>query len=111
MEGIIIPIIDFEDTSVEEAIDFLRLRSFELDPDADPTRKGISFVVRKPRGEVAALDEDAAGGLGVREVPGALRIKELRMRNVSLWDALHRVADETGLRVEISDRGILLRPK
>ncbi len=35
--------------------------------------------------------------------PGALRIKELQLKNVSLWDALHRVADECGLKVEIDD--------
>ena len=49
-QSIVIPVVDFEDTSVEEAIDFLRQRSIELDTlELDPTRKGINFVIRKPR--------------------------------------------------------------
>jgi len=46
----VIPRIDFEDTTVEEAIDFLRMRSSELDTlELDPARKGVNFVVRRPR--------------------------------------------------------------
>ena len=50
LRRIIIPRIDFEDTTVEEAIDFLRLRSAELDTlELDPARKGVNFVIRRPR--------------------------------------------------------------
>ncbi|HEY8962577.1 MAG TPA: tetratricopeptide repeat protein, partial [Luteolibacter sp.] len=46
LRRIVIPVIDFEDTSVEEAIDFLRMRSTELDTtEIDPTKKGVNFVV------------------------------------------------------------------
>jgi hypothetical protein len=110
----IIPVIAFEDTSVEEAIDFLRLRSRELDPEKEPERKGISFVIRKPKVEStddASLEADSAGVLGAAADPGALRVKELHLRDVSLWDALHRIADECGLKVEVSDTGIKLTPK
>ena len=45
LNSIIIPRIDFEDTTVEEAIDFLRIRSSELDAmELDPAKKGIGFV-------------------------------------------------------------------
>lgn len=116
LKEIIIPVIDFEDTSIEEAIDFLRLRSRELDPDADQTKRGVSFVIRKPRSvlspeEVAVIEKEAGGPLGGVPNRNGLRIKELRMQNVSLWDALHRIADETGLQVEISESGIRLIPK
>jgi hypothetical protein len=40
--------------------------------------------------------------------PGARRIQRLQMKNVSLWDALQRVARETGTKMEITDRAIEL---
>ncbi len=111
LDNIIIPLIDFEDTSVEEAIDFLRLRTIELDSsELDPNRKGIGFVIRKPRtsGGDAGLDADAAGGLGAAQDPGALRIKELRLRNVSVSEALKYIAGNTKLRYKIDDYAVTL---
>jgi general secretion pathway protein D len=110
----IIPIIDFEDTSVEEAIDFLRLRSRELDTqEPDPARKGINFVIRKPKaggsGD-AALDADAGAGLGATADPGALRIKELRLRNVPLAEALKYICDATKLRYKVDEYAVTLVP-
>ncbi|WP_367871310.1 Amuc_1098 family type IV pilus outer membrane protein [Luteolibacter sp. Populi] len=114
LRDITIPIIDFEDTSVEEAIDFLRLRSRELDvKETDPSRKGINFVVRKPRAGAsgdAALDADAAGGLGATADPGALRIKELRLRNVPLAEALKYICDATRLRYKVDEYAVTLVP-
>lgn len=113
LDSIIIPLIDFEDTSVEEAIDFLRLRTVELDStELDPNKKGISYVIRKPRvsGGDAGLDADAAGGLGAAQDPGALRIKELRLRNVPLSEALRYIAEATKLRYKIDDYAVTLVP-
>jgi general secretion pathway protein D len=114
LKSIIIPVIDFEDTSVEEAIDFLRLRSIELDTgELDPNRKGINFVIRKPRtggsGD-AGLDADAGGGLGAAQDPGALRIKELRLRNVPLAEALKYICEQTKLRFKVDEFAVTLVP-
>lgn len=114
LKTIQIPVIDFEDTSVEEAIDFLRLRSIELDTsELDPNRKGINFVIRKPRtggGGDAGLDADAAGGLGAAQDPGALRIKELRLRNVPLAEALRYICEATKLRYKVDEFAVTLVP-
>ncbi len=113
LDSIIIPLIDFEDVSVEEAIDFLRLRTIELDTsELDPNRKGIGFVIRKPRisGGDAGLDADAAGGLGAAQDPGALRIKELRLRNVPISEALTYICEQTKLRWKITDRALMITP-
>ena len=114
LKTIQIPVIDFEDTSVEEAIDFLRLRSIELDTsELDPNKKGINFVIRKPRsggsGD-AGLDADAAGGLGAAQDPGALRIKELRLRNVPLAEALKYICEQTKLRYKVDEFAVTLVP-
>ena len=115
LKSITIPVIDFEDTSVEEAIDFLRLRSIELDTqELDPNRKGINFVIRKPRGGAggadAGLDADAAGGLGAAPDPGSLRIKELRLRNVPLAEALKYICEQTKLRYKVDEFAVTLVP-
>lgn len=113
LKSIIIPEIDFEDTSVEEAIDFLRLRAAELDTaELDPAKKGMNFVIRKPRvssGD-AGLDADAAGGLGAAQDPGALRIKELRLRNVPMSEALKYITEATKLRYKVDDYAVTLVP-
>ncbi|QJE97149.1 Amuc_1098 family type IV pilus outer membrane protein [Luteolibacter luteus] len=115
LESIVIPMISFDDTSVEEAIDFLRARSIELDTgEIDPTKKGINFVIRKPRsggsGD-AALDADAAGGgLGAAPDPGSLRIRELNLRNVPLAQALKYICDQTKLRYKVDDFAVTLVP-
>jgi len=116
LKEIIIPVIDFEDTSLEEAIDFLRLRSRELDPDADHAKRGVSFVTRKPKPKSspeveAEIKKEAGRILGGAPATGSPRIKELRLKNVSVWDALQRIASETGTKVEITDRAVELVPK
>ena len=114
LRRISIPVIDFEDTSVEEAIDFLRLRSNELDTtEVDPSKKGINFVVRRPRADTAAPSTDASApaALGVSSDPGALRIKQLRLRNVPLAVALKYICDQTRLRYKVDDFAVTLVPQ
>jgi len=119
LRRIIIPRIDFEDTTVEEAIDFLRLRSAELDTlELDPDKKGVNFVIRRPRttaigGDAGGLDAAAAGdgGLLGGSDPGALRISELRLRNVPLAVALKYIGDATKLRYKVDDFAVTLVPQ
>ena len=118
LKKIIIPRIDFEDTSVEEAIDFLRLRASELDTsELDPAKKGINFVIRRPRPESAAapaagLEAPAAGGdaLPAASDPGTLRVRELRVRNVPLAVALKYICDAAKLRFKVDDFAVTLVP-
>ncbi len=118
LRRIIIPRIDFEDTTVEEAIDFLRLRAAELDTlELDPARKGVNFVIRRPRTTAIGAGEgglDAAAGeaplLGDGD-PGSLRIDELRLRNVPLAIALKYIGDKTKLRYKVDDFAVTLVPQ
>jgi len=115
LRTIIIPLVDFQDTSVEEAIDFLRQRSIELDTlETDPTRKGVNFVIRKPRVEGGGGDVGAdAGdglGLGMENEPGAQRISELRLRNVPLATVLKYICDATRLRYKVDDFAVKIVP-
>jgi general secretion pathway protein D len=117
-----IPRIDFDDTTVEEAIDFLRMRSVELDTlELDPAKKGVNFVVRRPKSIAAPA---AAGDAGVEAAPaggaelpssapdpGSLRVHELRLRNVPLAVALKYICDQTKLRYKVDDYAVTLVPQ
>jgi hypothetical protein len=84
----------FEDTTIEEAIDFLRLRARELDAaEPDPTKKGLNFVIRRPRGD---------------ESP---RIDELNLRNVPLGAALKYICDATQLQYAVDETAVVLSPE
>lgn len=115
LKNIIIPVVDFDDTTVEEAIDFLRQRARELDTfELDPDKKGINFVIRKPRigGGAAALGDaelDAEAGLTAQD-PGTARVKELKLRNVPLATALQYIVDQARLRYKIDEFAVTLLP-
>ena len=123
LRTIIIPRVDFEDTTVEEAIDFLRQRATELDVgEPDPAKKGVNFVIRRPRagaGGAAALTPDAGvepgaggdAGLTAAPDPGSLRVKELRIRNVPLAVALKYICEQTKLRYKVDDFAVTLVPQ
>lgn len=105
LKTIVIPAVEFEDTSVEEAVDFLRQQAKGLDKaELDPARKGVNFVIRRPR-------SDGAGEAGKNVVdPGAFRVKELRLRNVPLGTALKHLCDQTKLRYKVDDFAVTLFP-
>jgi general secretion pathway protein D len=120
LRRIIIPKIDFDDSTVEEAIDFLRLRAAELDTlELDPAKKGVNFVVRRPRstpvpGTDAGTEPLVPGGAALPAPvtdPGTLRVKELRIRNVPLAVALKYICDQTKLRYKVDDFAVTLVPQ
>ncbi len=109
LRNIVVPIIDFEDTSVEEAIDYLRVRSIELDTfELDPARKGINFFIRKPNNAGGGDDGLDVGGGGGE--PGTQRISELRLRNVPLAEALDYICEATRLRWSVDDFAVTIKP-
>lgn len=88
----IIPRIDFEDTTLKEAVDFLRLRSQEFDVlELDPLKRGIKFVLPK-----------VDSGEALRKLP----VRELRIRNVPLGVALKYICDQTKTRYLVDDSGV-----
>ena len=92
LKTIVIPSFDFEGTSLEEAIDFLRLRAAELDTnESDPEKKGFNIVVKMPEGKPMPL------------------INSLRLRNVPLGVALKYICDLAAVRYEVNEFAIVIR--
>jgi beta-lactamase regulating signal transducer with metallopeptidase domain len=107
LDQIIIPKIVFEDTTLEEAIDFLRLRAVELDvAEKDPEKKGINIVIRRPR----PAKEEGDGVAPEAADPGALRINELRLVNVPLGIVLKYVCDATEMAYKVDDFAVTIVP-
>jgi general secretion pathway protein D len=119
LRRIIIPSISFEDITVEEAIDFLRMRSKELDTfELDPAKKGVNFVIRRPRGATLGADTvlDAAENAGdalpnIGGDPSALRIRELRVTNLPLEQALKYICEATKLKYKVDEYSVTLVPQ
>jgi hypothetical protein len=104
LREIIIPSIDFEDTSLEEAVDFLRLRCMELDAnEADAAKKGLNFVM-VPLKDLVLEDPSVAGtsDAGI----GDLRITALRLRNIPIGEALKYICQASGTRFEVDDHAV-----
>jgi len=113
LQQIEIPVVDFNNTTVEEAIDFLRIRSIELDVGTlDERKKGVNFVVRQPKVVDAADDTlDAEGGLlGADTDPGALTIDKLYLTNVPLETALQYICEKAKLRYKVDEYAVTLLP-
>jgi hypothetical protein len=107
LRDIVIPVIDFEDTSLEEAIDFLSIRTRELDRgELDHTKKGVNFVIRRPRVADAGLDANLGGAADI----GALRIDQLTLRNVPLAEALRYICDKLKLRYKVDEYAVVIAP-
>lgn len=111
LRTIVIPSVDFDDVSLEEAVDSLRKQALALDTaELDPGRKGVNFVIRRPR--LAPASQAAPG-----EAPpaaavdiGSLRIKALHLRNVPLAVALKYLCDVTRCRYKVDDFAVTLVP-
>ena len=97
LQKIILPKVDFEETTLAEAVNFLRGRSREYDPR--PGKPGVNILIRSPN-TVAA----EAGSAGDKV------ISELRLTNVPLGEALRYLAEMTQMRVKIEQFAVVLVP-
>lgn len=93
LDKIVIPEVSFNDTSLEEAVDFLRTRSKELDTTTEvPALKGVNLVVR-------------------RKSPVKREGLTMELRNVTLRKAIENVAEAVGLRMAVSQFTVTLMPE
>ncbi|MEO1855942.1 MAG: Amuc_1098 family type IV pilus outer membrane protein, partial [Rubritalea sp.] len=111
LQNIALPVVDFEDVTVDQAIDILRQRARELDTlELDPSKKGVNFVVRTPTVTGAAADDDIASEFGGGSKPGSKTISSLQLRNVPLEVVVKQICDVTQLRYKVEDYAVVLLP-
>ncbi len=91
LKQIVVPEVDFSNAAVEDVLDFVRLRSIELDNTTlDPQSKGVNVV-----GYIADGHE----------------VDSLRLKNVSLKEILDQLVNKTGLHLEVGDFEVTLSEK
>jgi len=103
LEKIVIPVIDFEDLSIEEAIDFLRMRSFELEL-GEPETRGISWINGNPMRDPADNSAEALGPVAPNQVPKI----NYRAKDVGLLTAVEEIARQAHLDVYLTNVGIVI---
>jgi general secretion pathway protein D len=120
LRRIIIPSINFEaGTSLEEAVDFLRLRAGELDTlEINPEQKGVNIVIQSLRpNTVGGSELDAAEGeaplLGGSDLGALVLSNTVRLRNVPLGEMLKKICEATNpkLRYKVDDFSVTLVPQ
>jgi len=98
LERIVVPLVDFTDTSLVEAVDALRARSVELDDtELDQARKGVLFVI-----ETGAADSEA----GKRARDGRFSLK---LRGVPLGKVLNYIGQAAGFRWSVEEYAVVFR--
>ena len=95
LEKIVIPVIEFEDTTIEEALDFLRLRSFELET-GEPEEKGVSWIIKS---------SSSGTEHGIENANPVLKIN-YRAKNVGLLTAVEEIARHAHMDVYLTNVGI-----
>jgi general secretion pathway protein D len=124
LKNIVIPEIEFQDTPFQDAIDFLREKSRELDDlEPDPVRKGVNIVDRLPEsgggapaapapaaGGVPGFDDPTAGAAMTGGGSGSTSMITLKMSRVPLVDALRYVTEKARLKFKVEPNAVVIIP-
>ena len=95
LDEIIIPKVDFNEATVREALDFLKVRAAALDAgEPDPSRKGLNIVLK--------LAPDAA--------EAASKVS-LNLTDIPLRQAIGYVAQAAGLKFKVEPYAVVVVPQ
>ncbi|HEV7402957.1 MAG TPA: Amuc_1098 family type IV pilus outer membrane protein [Chthoniobacteraceae bacterium] len=131
LNTIIIPKLEFREASIREAIDFLKQKSVQLDPETDPAKKGVNIVLRLDQGNGGGggaapapvapaagvipglVDPVAPAGAAPAVIP-AVDPNEARitiaLNNVPLGEALRYVTNLAGLKFKVEQYAVSVVP-
>lgn len=127
LKSIIIPSVSFEDTTVEDAIDYLRKKSIELDRTVGPNgERGINFVINDSQpaavSPVASSEDEGFGDEGAEDTEAApaatvaqesirtRKIGQLKLTNVPMLEVLRFICSNAGLRQKVEDYAVTILP-
>ena len=110
LEDTIIPVVDLENVTVSDAINFLRQRLLELDSlqfDSKEMMSGVSFVIRNPT--VTNLSDEASEfNNGIKN--DSKIIDSLQLRNAPAEVVLKQICDKTHLRYKVENGRVVILP-
>ena len=93
LKTIIFPKVQFQGASLEEAIEFVRIKSKDLDlGESDPQKRGVSIILK----------------LG--STPSTVTLS-LDLKNVPLEETLRYIVELAGLVYDLTAEGVVVRPK
>lgn len=92
MQRVMLPSVNFQGATVEEAIEFLRMKSKDLDSvERDPSRKGVNMIVKSGT------------------APSTAHIT-LDLKDVPLIEALRYVTELAGMKYKIEPYAVVIQP-
>jgi general secretion pathway protein D len=92
LDKMIVPTVALEQATIDEAIEFLRLKSKELDTvGADASKRGINFIVNVPN-------------------PASLPKITIQLTNVKMKDAVKTICDLANLRHRVEPFAVMITP-
>jgi len=119
LNRIIIPKIELRDSTIREAVEFLKQRSRELDTTTDDPKqkRGVNIVLKLPDAAIAppVVDAtavpapDAAAGTAAAPVTADTKIT-LSLTNVPLIEALRYLTELSGLKYKIEPYAVSIVP-
>ncbi|MBN1673988.1 MAG: hypothetical protein JXR37_23260 [Kiritimatiellae bacterium] len=97
MERIIVPTVEFRQANVVDVVKFMAEMSVQLDPEPDPARKGVNFILN--------LGSGGKDGAQV-DVPQVT----LRLRRISLLKLLDYITRVANLKYRIDKHVVMIVP-
>ena len=119
LNRIVIPKIELHDTTIREAVEFLKQRSRELDTTTDDPKlkKGVNIVLKLPSAptasEVPVPDAAAAPATGAAAASSAVTADTkitLSLSNVPLIEALRYLTELSGLKYKVEPFAVSIVP-
>lgn len=97
LKNMVVPRVNFEQVSLDEAVDFLRKQSVKLDTSKEKT--GANFVLRLPKYK------------STEKAPPTPVIRELKLQNIPMLDLLKLITDNTGMTYKIENYAVIISPR
>jgi hypothetical protein len=91
LEKIIMPTVSFQNATIQQALEYLRVKSRDLDTTSDdPAQKGVSFVVKMNGAAPAPISLD--------------------LKNVPLLEALRYCTELAGMKYRVESHAVMVAP-
>jgi len=91
MKTIRFPVVSFSGATIDEAVEYLRVKSKDLDTDSDLSRRGVNIILK-------AGDTPAGGQIS------------LDLRDVPMEEALRYITELAGMKFKVEPYAVLVVP-